>query len=124
MSRTDEIRERLGKATPGRMETSREYHGTGVRVPGGPTVAWCGVATSSGSDGTKRIDADESYANATLIANAPSDLSWLLERNAKLESSLRELLRVVDDHDVMEDHESWKDILNAAQDAKELLEVE
>jgi hypothetical protein len=52
-----------------------------------------------------------------------SDMDSLLKKKGEENAKLREMLRVIDDHDVMQEAESWADVLVAAKDSKALREV-
>lgn len=86
--RMGEIRKRLEKATPGPWITSLWLDGRGGSKPmvaaGGITVAVTHPAPI--------CDTDECEANATLIAHAPDDLRYLLDRVGRLEGLIRDLL--------------------------------
>jgi hypothetical protein len=77
MSRIEEIRARLTAATPGKWRDKPSVHGNRYRYV--------------------NIGKDEAYTtleleatDARLIANAPADLAFLLDRVEKLESALRQ----------------------------------
>lgn len=80
MSRLNEIRQRLEKATPGPWTIK---HRQNVITSDGR-----GATTASGLDG----DNERNEANASLIANAPADLAYLLERVTALQDDLEEAL--------------------------------
>jgi hypothetical protein len=89
--RLTEIEARLKAATPGPWVAGRPDMGTLVD---GVESKWIYdqreqyVAVASG-----RIDGEweEVMANAHLIANAPSDIAWLIEQVRRLEQELVEL---------------------------------
>ena len=99
MSRIDEIKGRLAAATPGPWDSD---HQSGVFGDDGFQVAsveGCAIAKSYFNSGMERhwavtpgafIDrTDGEYGgNLELIANATTDIAWLLERNATLEADL------------------------------------
>ena len=74
MSRIDEIRDRLDKATPGPWEATYE-----------PSDRWTSITGQAHDDGGRWLLCPEvatcegeGHTDADLIANAPADLAWLL----------------------------------------------
>ena len=83
-TRTREIADRLAKATPGPWAIDPGTNGQDLVSYALP---WRVTAYIAG-----RIEwHDNMPANLSLVSNAPADISYLLERNARLEEALRKM---------------------------------
>jgi hypothetical protein len=76
--RVDDIKARLAAATPGPWRVA--HHGAWeVEAPPNQLVADCGTV-------------DHAKADANLIAHAPADIRWCLDRIAKLERAAEQVV--------------------------------
>jgi len=119
MSRVDEIRERLRKATPGPWECDApeedddvfDYHGNGgsevvTKAFGREDNRVRDYGHSRGdficdlNDGEYHMyrSAEEQFATADLIANAPSDIDYLLSELDRVTRERDKAAKVVHDH--------------------------
>ena len=84
--------------TPGPLRVgTRLSHGTKVIGPLGVGVAWCGVASVHGVNGSYSIGEHEAAANARLFAAAPqtaAERDRLRETNAELLAELSALIDI------------------------------
>ena len=93
MTRIDEIRDRLDKATPGPWKATYE-----------PDDRWTSITGQGHNDGGRWLLCPEvatcegeDHPDADLIANAPADLAWCLGKIERLSTKLAMVSLIVDD---------------------------
>lgn len=86
MTRLEEIKARLAAATPGPWKVD-EGNWAVERRQNRSFV--CGIADIPDSEFQNARSEVDPYKNGEFIANAPSDIEWLIKRVARLEEALK-----------------------------------